>query len=240
MHEYSALELKKLFDLPVSLLKSLADDGFIQPDRSGDAGLYSFQDLSVLRTASALRAAKIPVRKIKQALQKLRDTLPHSNLNALAVEPTGSKVTALKNDDAPAPPLKAEHYFADGFELEDTDIQAALKAYEACLKIDPDHVDARINLGRLLHVGGELKRAEKIYRDAKNPNALLHFNFGVLLEDAGKEAESMIQYRQAIALDPALADAHFNLARLHENAQQPREALRHLLAYRRLTSAQGN
>jgi tetratricopeptide (TPR) repeat protein len=269
MHEYSALDLKKLFDLPVSLLKSLADDGFIQPDRSGDAGLYSFQDLSVLRTASALRAAKIPVRKIKQALQKLRDTLPHSNLNALAVapagrdivvregalqweydsgqfalplavEPTGSKVTALKNDDAPAPPLKAEHYFADGFELEDTDIQAALKAYEACLKIDPDHVDARINLGRLLHVGGELKRAEKIYRDAKNPNALLHFNFGVLLEDAGKEAESMIQYRQAIALDPALADAHFNLARLHENAQQPREALRHLLAYRRLTSAQGN
>jgi len=37
-----------------------------------------------------------------------------------------------------------------------------------------------------------------------------------------------------------MADAHFNLARLHENAQQPREALRHLLAYRRLTSAQGN
>jgi tetratricopeptide (TPR) repeat protein len=49
----------------------------------------------------------------------------------------------------------------------------------------------------------------------------------------------MHHYRQAIALDPALADAHFNLARLHENAKQPREALRHLLAYRRLLGTQG-
>jgi tetratricopeptide (TPR) repeat protein len=268
MHEYSAQDLKKLFNLPVSLLKSLAADGFIAPDKSGAVSVYSFQDLLVLRTASALRAAKIPARKITQALQKLRDTLPHSNLNALAVAPAGrdivvregalqweygsgqfalplavdpprSKVTALKSEEAPAPAQKAEHYFADGFELEDTDIRAALKAYETCLKIDPDHVDARINLGRLLHVGGDLNRAEKVYRDGKNPNALLHFNFGVLLEDAGKEPESMIQYRHAIALDPAMADAHFNLARLHENAKQPREALRHLLAYRRLTSAQG-
>jgi len=182
MHEYSAQDLKKLFNLPVALLKSLADDGFIAPEKSGAVGRYSFQDLLVLRTASALRAAKIPAHKIIQALQKLRDTLPHSNLNALAVAPAGrdivvregalqweygsgqfalplavdpprSKVTALKNEEAPAPAQKAERYFADGFELEDTDIQAALKAYEACLKIDPDHVDARINLGRLLHVG---------------------------------------------------------------------------------------
>ena len=269
MHEYSAQDLKKLFNLSGALLKSLADDGFIAPEKSGAASRYSFQDLLVLRTASALRAAKIPARKITQALQKLRDTLPHSNMNALAVAPAGrdivvregplqweydsgqfalplavdpprSKVTALKSDEGPAQAQKAEHLFADGFELEDTDIQAALKAYEACLKIDPDHVDARINLGRLLHVEGDLKRAEKVYREAKNPNALLHFNFGVLLEDAGNEPESMIQYRHAIALDPAMADAHFNLARLHENAQQPREALRHLLAYRRLTSAQGD
>jgi hypothetical protein len=28
-------------------------------------------------------------------------------------------------------------------------------------------------------------------------------------------------------------DAHFNLSRLHEKANRPREALRHLLAYKR-------
>jgi len=30
-----------------------------------------------------------------------------------------------------------------------------------------------------------------------------------------------------------MCDAHFNLSRLHEKANRPREALRHLLAYRR-------
>src|SRR5579871_4935874 len=68
MHEYSAQDLKKLFNLPAALVKSLTDDGFIAPDTSGALNRYSFQDLLVLRTASALRAAKIPARKIRQAL----------------------------------------------------------------------------------------------------------------------------------------------------------------------------
>ena len=45
----------------------------------------------------------------------------------------------------------------------------------------------------------------------------------------------MAEYRMALALDPAIADAHFNLARLHEHAGNTKDALRHLLAYRRLT-----
>ncbi len=35
-------------------------------------------------------------------------------------------------------------------------------------------------------------------------------------------------------MDPQLADAHFNLARLYERAQDPKASLRHLLAYRRM------
>ena len=49
----------------------------------------------------------------------------------------------------------------------------------------------------------------------------------------------MSAYREALALDPQLADAHFNLARLHERAGNPKDALRHLLAYRRLMDQQG-
>jgi len=41
--------------------------------------------------------------------------------------------------------------------------------------------------------------------------------------------------KPALAQDPALADAHFNLARLYEQAGNQKDALRHLLAYRRLT-----
>jgi tetratricopeptide (TPR) repeat protein len=57
----------------------------------------------------------------------------------------------------------------------------------------------------------------------------------VLLEDLEREDEAITAYRTALALDPGLADAHFNLARLQEHAGNTKDALRHLLAYRRLT-----
>jgi hypothetical protein len=40
-----------------------------------------------------------------------------------------------------------------------------------------------------------------------------------------------------LAIDPRLADAHFNLSRLYEKAGKRAAALRHLGAYRRLTSS---
>lgn len=93
----------------------------------------------------------------------------------------------------------------------------------------------RINLRRLLHLNGELALAEKIYREAKHASALLSFNLAILLEDLSREEEAIVTYRDALALDPSLHDAHFNLSRLHERAERPREALRHLLAYRHQT-----
>jgi hypothetical protein len=46
----------------------------------------------------------------------------------------------------------------------------------------------------------------------------------------------MLAYREALALDPGMADAHFNLARLHEHAGNAKDCFRHLLAYRRLAN----
>ena len=216
----------------------------------------------MLRTAGALRAAKIPARKIIQALARLRESLPGSGLNALAVAPAGGDiavreglhlwqfdsgqyalplavepvrpaVTTLRQPD-PTPQL-AEASFAHGFDLEDENPRGAQAAYRSCLEQNPDHLEARINLGRLLHLEGDLKGAEAIYRGARHPSALTHFNLAVVLEDLAREGEAIDHYRHAIALDPALSDAHYNLARLHERAHQPRDALRHLLAYKRLT-----
>jgi tetratricopeptide (TPR) repeat protein len=85
-----------------------------------------------------------------------------------------------------------------------------------------------------LHLDGRLEEAEKIYRSSRSGEAILSFNLAVLLEDFEREDEAMTEYRHALALDPGFADAHFNLARLHERAGHPKDALRHLLAYRRL------
>jgi len=124
--------------------------------------------------------------------------------------------------------------FETALALEGTDPNAARTLYEACLAEDPAHLEARINLGRLLHLQGQLREAEEVYRGVETADALLSFNLAVLLEDLNREAEAVLAYRNALALDPGFADAHFNLARLYQRKDNSKDALRHLLAYRRI------
>ena len=49
-----------------------------------------------------------------------------------------------------------------------------------------------------------------------------------------RTAQALRSYERCLQLDSAMADAHFNAARLHERLGRKREALRHYSAYRRL------
>jgi tetratricopeptide (TPR) repeat protein len=121
------------------------------------------------------------------------------------------------------------------YALEETDPVAAIEAYQRCLAANKDHSRARANCGRLLHLAGRLVDAEAMYRRVGATDATLLFNLAVLLEDAGREDEAVQVYRDALSADPGFADAHFNLARLHERAGNSRDSFRHLLAYKRLS-----
>jgi tetratricopeptide (TPR) repeat protein len=261
MQEYSLADLKRLFGLPPTLIRKLSQAGFITPPVARGKSKYTFQDLLVLRVAGALKAARIPSAKIAGALEQIRAALPSGRLPAIALAASGKDlavregvreweasgqyalplVTRAKAGqptelrppaEVSAAALAHEHY-SRGHLLEDTDVTAARAAYLAALSAQEDHLEARINLGRLLHLDGQLKAAEKLYRQARTSSALLSFNLAILLEDLEREEEAVAAYRDALAQDPLLHDAHFNLSRLHEKANRPREALRHLLAYRR-------
>jgi len=280
MQEFDAKDLKRLFGIPASHVRSLIRAGHISPaKKAGKSGklAYSFQDLIVLRTLGSLRAAKIPTKRINRTLREIKSSLPGklplSGLSIVAVgdrivvregsslreSETGQYTLALevidqdgallmidKRPDAEAeaappagagstPAEDAAAHFERALDLEESDEAAARSAYEACLALDERHVEARVNLGRLLHLKGRLREAEQVYRGIDTAEALLSFNLAVLLEDLGREAEAAAAYREALAQDPGLPEAHFNLARLHEQAKRPKDALRHLLAYRRLT-----
>jgi tetratricopeptide (TPR) repeat protein len=260
MHEYSQADLTRLFHLTRPLLRTLAREGFITPAARRGKTSYSFQDLMILRTAKALRDAAIPATKIVRALGNIRTTRAWalgasgkdleiregeqaweatSGQYALPLARVATtRVTSLPVADPPmdllpeAARLADEHY-ARGYALEAGDAAAARAAYWEALSAHPDHLEARINLGRLLHLAGELAAAERVYRQAQTVSALLSFNLATLLEDLNRDEEAAAAYREVLAQDPYFHDAHFNLSRLYERANLQREALQHLLAYRR-------
>lgn len=126
-----------------------------------------------------------------------------------------------------------------GLELEGHAPTQARAAYEKVLELDPSHVDALINLGRLLQEDGELEAAVVHYRRAlaaaggDAPTAA--FNLGLALEDLGRYRAATDAYTAALAADAGFADAHYNLSRLYEQSGDRMSALRHLKTYRSLT-----
>lgn len=141
---------------------------------------------------------------------------------------------------ASRPPEDADDWFDRGVALETSDPEAAIDAYERAVAADPALLKARINLGCLLHEKGRLEKAEGVYREALRAHGddpVLLFDLGVLLDDRGRSLDAAEAYRAALRRDPRFADCHFNLALLCERLGLPKDAIQHLAAYRRLTSA---
>jgi tetratricopeptide (TPR) repeat protein len=154
-------------------------------------------------------------------------------LEVAEVELPRDRETARPRDPAP----DAEEWFELALDLEVTSVDEARAAYERVVAIDPRHVDAHVNLGRILHEGGAPLAAEKHYRAAlaiEPDHAVAVFNLGVALEDLGRMTDAVALYVKAIALDPDNADAHYNLAGIYERRGDKAAAVRHLKACKRL------
>lgn len=227
---------------------------------------FSFQDLIVLRTAQALSEANVPRRRVTQSVRQLRRHLPEAMpLSGLRISAVGDRVVVREGDsrwqadsgqyllafegDPSAGSLSvvgpkssaasAEEWFDRAVGLEEKDKQGAKRAYEEAIGANAAFAPAYVNLGCLLHEAGDLPRAARTYRSGlkacKRDPALL-FNLGVLLEDMGRRREAKQAYEDALQGDPALADCHYNLALLCQAMGEPKQAIRHMARYRRLTA----
>jgi tetratricopeptide (TPR) repeat protein len=133
--------------------------------------------------------------------------------------------------------LDADDWYDLGVDLELVAPVEAANAYRRALELDPGHVEAHLNLGRLVHEAGDALAAAEHYRRALKvspESAIAAFNLGVALEDLGEEETAIELYSRAIQLDPSHAEAHYNLARLYDRAGRSDQALQHLSDYRRL------
>ena len=133
--------------------------------------------------------------------------------------------------------LDADDWYDLGVDLEIVAPVEAANAYRRALELDGGHVEAHLNLGRLVHEAGDALAAAEHYRlalRAAPDSAIAAFNLGVALEDLGEEGTAIELYSRAIRHDPRHAEAHYNLARLYERAGRADQALQHLSDYRRL------
>jgi len=271
---YSTKDVAGLLGLSVAQVRSHVRAGFLAP-REGPRGEYyfSFQDLVLLRTAKGLLAARVPRRRIRLALQNLREQLPQGRpLTGVRISAQGHHVvvrdggevwnpesgqalfdfelselareaSTLKLHPAPVPreqPAGAADWYERGCELEEEAPAEAVAAYVRALELDPDLPDAHLNLGRLLHEGGDAARAERHYRlalSSRPGDATAAYNLGVVLQDLGRLDEAVAAYEAALEADGSLADAHYNLAGIHEEQGRREAAFRHLRTYKTLIGA---
>jgi tetratricopeptide (TPR) repeat protein len=270
---YSTRDVAALLDLSEKQIRAFVRAGFLVPPRGPRGELrFSFQDLVLLRTAKGLVAASIPSRRVRAALSRLREQLPHGRpLSAVRILADGNRVIArdgrevwnpesgqalldfevaeLVRDAAPfarravadaraaAEELDADDWFELGCALETTSPEDADDAYRRALALEPEHADAHLNLGRLLHEDGDLEAAEEHFRravEARPDDATAAFDLGVALEDLERLPEAAAAYERALTLDSGYADAHYNLAGICEKLGRAAAAIAHWRAYRRL------
>ncbi len=228
---------------------------------------FSFQDRIVLRTAQALADANVPQRRITRSVRDLRrhlpEAMPLSGLSIGAVadrvvvreggghwqadsgqyllefegDPANGSLSVIDRQKEAEASGSAQEWFDRAVALEKEDAEAAQKAYEQAIAADPTLLDARINLGRLLHEAGLHAKSERVYREAVKTcgrDPVLLYNLGVLLDDMDRKAEAVAAYEAALSGDPGLADGHYNLALLYEKLKKPKDAIRHMARYRAL------
>jgi tetratricopeptide (TPR) repeat protein len=127
--------------------------------------------------------------------------------------------------------LSALHQVQLGKDLEQAgQLEQAAAAHEKALLIDPQLVQAHINLISLYGRLGQLGKAEEHYRAAVqlNPNsAESYYDYGVLLFSQRKYEQGEEAFRKALEINPLYPEAHNNLGYLLEQQGKLSEAMEH-------------
>jgi protein O-GlcNAc transferase len=105
-------------------------------------------------------------------------------------------------------------------------VQAA-EAYSEALRLAPDHVDARYNLGLLLLRQGDLANGLAQLQHAAKlapKQAVIHLTIGRAQQALKRPTEAARAFREAVRLNPALTTASVELASLLVATGRPQEA----------------
>lgn len=229
MSGYSTRDVAKLLGLSPEQVRGYARAGFLAPSR-GPRGefRFSFQDLVLLRAAKGLAAARIPSRRIRIALRKLKQQLPQGRpLSGLRIAADGERIVVTDGETAWNP--ESGQLVLD-FSVSELAAKAGpltrrrARAARAEEKLTADEWYA---LGFDLEVTSP-EEARDAYRRALEldpHHADAHVNLGRLLHEAGRVADAAAHYRLALDADPDHATAAYDLAIALEDLGRYSEAI---------------
>jgi DNA-binding transcriptional MerR regulator len=91
---FSTREVAEVLGLPTSKILSWTRSGLLTPERGPKgAYVYSFQDIVLLRAAKELLDSEVPARRVRAALEALREQLPVGRpLSAVHISAIGDRV----------------------------------------------------------------------------------------------------------------------------------------------------
>lgn len=210
------------------VVRGLVRAGFVSPVRGARNELrFSFQDVVLLRTAHALRAAKVAPRTILRSLRELRRALPAElPLTGLRVTAVGNTVAVREGDVHWEP--------ASGQLLIDFDVvpqatgTVSMLAHRSRATAVPEDADTHFRRGQRFEGETRIEEAEAAYRRALEldpDHADASLNLGALLCDAGRGAEAVDVYTEGLRHCPDLGSLHFNLAVALEDLGEREAAL---------------
>src|SRR2546421_3376996 len=232
MKGYTSHDVARLLGLTVAQVQTFARDGFLTPPPGRGVRRrlqFSFQDLVILRTAKALVAARIPARRIRHALKKLRQQLPRGrSLAELRITADGDRIVVSDGDTAWNPESGQTHLDFAVSDLASRAAPIARRTAQAARAAEGDlDADDWYELGLELEAV-EPAEARDAYRralelDAHHADA--HVNLGRLLHEAGLVEEAERHYRLALRENPEHATAAFNLGIALEDLGRPADAI---------------
>ena len=229
MRSYSVRDVQRVLRLSPAVTRGLIRAGFVKAGR-GPRRAYrlSFQDLIVLRAARALIDARIPAKRIRRSLERLRRELPASlPLSGLAISAVGDRVV-VRDGETRWQADSGQYLLGLDVTLEEGVLQVVEHRAEpaAAATAAPPAVDWFAQGLALENTDPEA--AVAAYRQAtdENPrNAPAWINLGRLLHVLGRTVEAEEVYRRALGhagQDPLLL---FNQAVLLEDVGKTAGAL---------------
>lgn len=225
---YGIRAVAELLDATPARVRSWARAGLVKPGR-GPRGslLFSFRDVAFLRRVRDLEQERVPPRRVRRVLERLR-ACDDRDLAELMLEARRGEVV-LRDGDR----LWSAESGQGVFDFAPRSRGAAVVDLRARSATRGDAARTReLEAEDWYALGCDLERSEperarQAYLRAVEldpTHAEAHIDLGCLFHEQGDLGEAEAHYRAAVALRPGDATAHFNLAVVLDDQRRESEA----------------